>query len=74
MPQQLAFLEKPPRARPRVMMKMTDAGNAGYRLTGWKTDRGANFECLKCGHDDGWTFNLTITEIRRGLPCPKCNQ
>jgi hypothetical protein len=54
--------------QPRIVrMHVTDAGH-GF---GGKAIR---FECNKCGHDTGWIADeWTITENRRGLPCPKCN-
>lgn len=61
-------------SRPRrVIMHAVDAGSAGYLMPGWNTDQGAKFKCQRCGHDDGWTFNLSTTEIKRGIPCPHCN-
>ncbi len=31
--------------------------------------------CGNCGHTTGWEFHpdKTITELKRGIPCPKCN-
>ncbi len=31
--------------------------------------------CVHCGHDDGFNYyhGKTLTELKRGLPCPKCN-
>lgn len=68
------FPSDPKPRTPRVVrMHMVDAGEAPGRMSGWKTAQGAHFKCCRCGHDDDWTFDLTITEIKRGLPCPKCN-
>lgn len=74
MTSQLSFLSRPPRKKPRVLMKMTDAGDAGYMLPEWTTSHGACFQCPKCGHKDGWTFNLMVAQVKRGLPCPECNK
>lgn len=49
------------RAKPRVMMRILDAG-----------DEVASFECSRCGHRTGWV-GATVTEQRRGKPCPQCN-
>ena len=57
----------------RVMMHATDTGHAPGMMPGWSTDLGGYFECPKCGHDAGWLFNMQVSEIRRGLPCPQCN-
>ncbi|MBN9067066.1 MAG: hypothetical protein J0H60_11570 [Rhizobiales bacterium] len=55
------------------MMKATDHGEAPGLMPGWRTAEGARFECAKCGHDEGWHFDMKPSEIRRGLPCPNCN-
>jgi hypothetical protein len=49
-------------------MHVADAGNgAGCKVI--------QFRCSKCGYDTGWIRDdLTVTENRRGLPCPKCNE
>ena len=31
----------------------------------------AQFACKRCGHESEW-MRATVTEIRRGIPCPKC--
>ena len=54
---------KPPRAKPRVMMHVIDAG-----------DCIAKFECAKCGAKSEWVPIANITEGKRGIPCPTCNQ
>lgn len=64
MPRQAALFALPP--KPRVVrMHVTDAGEADGLI--------ACFECQKCGHSVDWIEINTITEGRRGLPCPKCN-
>lgn len=54
-----------PRSRARrVMMRVVDAG-----------DEVIQFRCSRCGHDTGWIMDTkTVTENRRGMPCPKCNE
>ncbi len=57
-----------PRTRVRrVMMHVCDAGAAesGAHIV--------NFVCGKCGHDAGWWEVDSVTEGKRGMPCPKCN-
>ncbi|WP_378952250.1 hypothetical protein [Mesorhizobium sp. ANAO-SY3R2] len=61
------------RGRRIVRMHAVDHGLAPSILPGWKTPNGGHFKC-RCGHDAGWLFNLSDTEIRRGLPCPNCNE
>jgi len=57
-----------PRSAPVKRMRVADAG---YLLGGAKDIR---FECPHCGHDTDWIADeLTVTENRRGLPCPCCN-
>lgn len=56
-----------PRTRPRrIMMHVADAGDHGSKVI--------QFRCSQCGHDTGWIMDeRTVTENRRGMPCPKCN-
>jgi DNA-directed RNA polymerase subunit RPC12/RpoP len=67
MSRQMEFLEKPPRAR-RVLMHVVDAGMApnGKHI--------AHFVCSRCNHDGLWHYVNTVSEAKRGLPCPKCNK
>lgn len=52
-----------PRRKRRVLMHVIDCGS-GY----------ISLMCKKCGHETGWIEEvLTITEYKRGLPCPECN-
>lgn len=61
-------------SKPRqVRMHAIDTGHAPGLMPGWRTAMGGYFLCQRCGHDDGWSFDMTPTEIRRGLPCPVCN-
>ena len=54
--------EPPPRAKPRVMMHVCDAG-----------DGVAQYECRRCGAVSEWPPFTTISEVKRGIPCPDCN-
>jgi hypothetical protein len=60
--------EQAPRHRraPRKLMHVVDAGS----------DYGhVHMICGHCGYDDGWkVYEATLTELKRGLPCPKCNE
>ncbi len=65
MARQLALLALPKRPR-RVMMHVADGGQGHVR-----------FECGKCGHDTGWLRcdeTDTVTKLKRGEPCPRCNK
>ena len=54
------FLPKKPR---RKLMHVSDAGDGLIQ-----------FRCHRCGHDTGWIEDTkTVTENKRGIPCPKCN-
>lgn len=53
---------KPPRAKPRVLMHVIDAG-----------DQIAKFKCASCGAESEWLPFSTITEAKRGIPCEACN-
>jgi len=55
------------------MMHATDWGQARGTKPGWRTDKGGYFTCARCGFEAGWVFDMTYTEILRGLPCPVCN-
>ena len=58
-----------PKAAPVKRMRVADAGE----MTGGK--KGIIFVCSHCGHDTGWIEDLlTISENKRGLPCPRCNE
>ena len=61
----LEMFEKPPRARPRVMMHYDDAGCGANSML-------ANFFCPRCGHRAGW-LETSREQMRRGVPCPGCN-
>ncbi|WP_419737721.1 hypothetical protein [Ruegeria sp.] len=68
----LPGLTPPPRMR-RVMMHADDRGQAPGLMPGWRTAKGGHFTCGRCGHEAGWLFDMTDSEVRRGVPCPVCN-
>lgn len=55
------------RVKRRVLMHVSDAGNApsGAMIV--------HFRCPRCRHDAGWHVVASVTEGKRGLPCPHCN-
>lgn len=55
-----------PRNPPRVLMHLTDAGHSDEDII-------AKMECAKCGSESGWIKFRTITEVKRGIPCERCN-
>lgn len=59
-----------PRSQRVWRMQVADAGH----MPGGAV-KGIQFICPRCGHDTGWIEDSwTITQNRRGLPCPCCNQ
>ena len=49
-------------------MRVADAGESG----GVKV---IQFRCPYCSHDTGWLVDRrTISENKRGIPCPVCNK
>lgn len=60
---------KSKRKPPRVMMALYDAGDGHGDTDGYI----ACFKCKKCGHKEEWVQMRTITEGKRGIPCPRCN-
>jgi hypothetical protein len=64
---QLTLSIAPPPRPPRKLMHMIDAG---CNPSG--PGDIAQFACKRCGHRSEW-IEATVTEIRRGIPCPTCN-
>jgi hypothetical protein len=57
-----------PRSPQVKRMRVRDAGQSG----GHKV---IQFVCPHCNYDTGWIINeRTITENKRGIPCPRCNE
>jgi len=59
------LFDKPPRKRPRVLAHVADAGNC-------EDGQVAYFRCARCEWAE-WTRVRTVTEAKRGYPCPRCN-
>jgi hypothetical protein len=58
-----------PRRRPVKRMRIEDVGIApdGRCII--------QFVCRHCRYDTGWIIDeRTVSESKRGLPCPKCNR
>lgn len=60
------LLTKPPRRMRGQLMHVCDAGgcDSGGLLV--------QMRCAKCDYQSGWLQFHTVTEAKRGLPCPKC--
>lgn len=59
------LFEKPQRPRLKRMHVM-DAGNIEGK-------HAARFYCERCETETGW-MQCGLTEMRRGIPCPECNE
>lgn len=54
--------------RRRRLMHVADAGEFG------DTGPICQMQCLICGERTEWLEFESVTEAKRGIPCPKCNQ
>lgn len=73
MPRTLDLFERPPRAKPKKLMHVSDAGEV---QCGAAEDLGkplVRFMCARCEYETDWFVVDTVTEAKRGIPCPKCN-
>ena len=59
---------KPPRAKPRVLMHVSDAGGMGPPDDNW-----VRMQCTRCKTETDWLNFTTVTEAKRGIPCATCN-
>jgi hypothetical protein len=57
---------KPPRKMRGQLMRVCDAGSGESKPV-------VQFQCAKCGFRSDWFTFDTVTEAKRGLPCPTCN-
>lgn len=60
---------KPKRKAPQKLMHVCDAG-------GWSHEEGGamvRLLCKLCKHETEWLYLDTVTEAKRGKPCPNCN-
>lgn len=60
-----------PRTPRKIRMHVMDAGG-GCCLEPGQVD--VRYKCDKCGVETGWENAASITEARRGIPCPNCNK
>lgn len=61
---------KPPRQKPKKLMHVCDA-SGGCNEDG--SGAMVRMSCKLCGHETGWLYLPTVTEAKRGKPCPNCN-
>ena len=57
----------------RKNIKRMHVYDAGYDMAGEEI---VCMKCRHCGYDSNWIYTegKTLTEVKRGFPCPKCNQ
>jgi DNA-directed RNA polymerase subunit RPC12/RpoP len=67
MARQAELFDKPARRTRGQLMRVIDAGG------GESGGLNCQLECSKCGHQSEWLLFDTVTEAKRGLPCPRCN-
>jgi DNA-directed RNA polymerase subunit RPC12/RpoP len=58
-----------PRRQPIKRMHVIDAGMSDMKGCQW-----LEFKCSRCGYKEQGHYTETVTEAKRGLPCPKCNE
>jgi len=64
---------KPARAKPRVLMHVSDSVECH---TGAADDLGKPMcvmTCKRCSTSSDWLIFDTVSEAKRGIPCPTCN-
>jgi hypothetical protein len=59
------LLERPKRKTRGQIMHVCDAGCGEGKPV-------VQFQCPKCEYQSDWFTFDTVTEARRGLPCPRC--
>lgn len=62
---------KPPRAKPRKLMHVSEAAGCCEEDG---TGAMVRMNCKRCGHESDWLYFQTVTEAKRGMPCPVCNE
>lgn len=74
MAQPTLFDNTRPRRPRRVLMHVIDAGPwDGCGEPGRLGSHLVRMQCPRCGHETDWIGVQSVTEGRRGKPCPECN-
>ncbi len=68
---QLELFPKLKVKRPKPV-KRAHSSDVGDGWNGFKNC--ATFACNRCGWESGWELLSTDAEVRRGIPCLKCNR
>ena len=66
------FDDKPAPRRRGQLMHVSDAGYGGCSDSG-RSAVNVTLTCRKCDYQSEWLRFDTVTEAKRGLPCPRCN-
>lgn len=61
-----------PRTPRKVMMHVIDAGDHGCGGTE-PGEQWVKYGCSTCDEESEWQSARSITEARKGIPCPRCN-
>lgn len=64
----------PARAKPRVLMHVTDAYAYGECTRGEAAKQICKMSCKKCRAVTDWLKFTNISEAKRGIPCETCNK
>lgn len=66
MPRTMEMFEKPRKKRERLM-HVCDANSEE------PGEQHIRYCCQRCGYESGWETAASVTEAKRGKPCPNCN-
>ena len=58
-----------PRSPSIKRMRVVDAGMSDMKGCQW-----LGLECPHCGYKEEGHYTETVTEAKRGIPCPECNE
>jgi DNA-directed RNA polymerase subunit RPC12/RpoP len=61
---------KPPRKAPQKLMHVWDVDGS---CCCDESPAPVKYKCSRCGHETDWIEPRTVTEAKRGIPCPVCN-
>lgn len=72
---QLFTKEQAPRRKPIKRMRFQDVGDSPFASQSGKQAQYVWWKCPHCEHDAGWQhFEGTVSDVKRGIPCPACNE
>lgn len=62
---------KPPRKTPQKLMHVCDSGGCCEEDGSGAMVR---MQCKRCSYESEWLYLGSVTEAKRGKPCPVCNE